>query len=129
MVKISQKEKIVNLSNFMKKFSKKWIINQAKLLFLFLIFLILSFFWKLPYFNLVLTLSLNGLFIWIICLILFKFNSKVTLGLSILTVFLSVLINIFQGEDLASELSNLSYYLFLIGFLQSLLEKKYGKNI
>jgi len=128
MVKISQKEKTINLSNFMKKISKKWVINQAKISFLILIILLLSFFWKLPYLNLVLTLSLNGLIVWIVCLILFKLNSKITLVSAMLMVFLAVLIYIFQGVDLAVEISNLAYHFFLIGFLQVILEMKYEKN-
>jgi len=117
-VLIETKEKIINF----------WVKNQPKTLFLLVCVVGVYFLRQLPYFNVTLTISLVGIFLWLIAFLLFKLRSSFSLIITILAFLITGFAVAIEKNEIAQEIANFAYYLEIIVFFQVLLESRNEKR-
>lgn len=100
------------------KFS--FLSKQGEILFLVIIYLVLSTFSKLPYINLVINRESIFVILSILTIFLFKLGNKSFLLLSIFCLVLSLQFLLIGAQKTAEGFSDLTYFYFVLWLLQEL---------
>lgn len=117
-----------NLRNFWQKIADFWVGHQPKIVLMLMVIGALDFLRKLPYFNILLTFYVYGVFFWLILLLLFRLKSRSTMVVAAFLLFLTGFAVIIQKLEFAQETAMFSYYLIVIAFIQAGLENHNEKR-
>jgi hypothetical protein len=119
---------MISLAKLPENIVSAWTKNQPKILFLLIIALAASFLRQLPYFNIILTFSIIGVFLWLVSLLLFNLRSKASVIVTVLALLMTGFAMTIQKTEIAQEAANFAYYLAIIAFIQVLLEVRNEKR-
>lgn len=102
----------------MKKLEKLIVTdNQHKLLFLVIVYLLLSLFSGLPYFNIVLNLTNILLVLFVLIVIIFKLREKFLLSVTLFFFLLALIASIFKQAGVAEIFGNLVFGFVFLAFV------------
>lgn len=119
---------LLNVNEVKRWAINAWIRNQPKILLLLVLAALFYFLKQLPYFNLILTLSLIFVFFWLISLFLFRLKSDLSVVVATLTLAVTAFVFTIQMKGAAQELASAAYYLHIVAFSQVLLEARNEKR-
>lgn len=119
---------MISLAKLPENIVSAWTKNQPKILFLLIVIAGVGFLQKLPYFNIILTFSMIGVFLWVVSLLLFNLKSKSSMIAAIFGLLVTGFSMAIQKTEFAQEAANFAYYLAIIAFIQILLESWHEKR-
>lgn len=119
---------MINLIKTWENMVNFWIKNQPKILFLAIGVAGVSFLRELPYFNIILTFSIIGVFLWLVSLLLFSLRSKSSVIAAVLALLITGFAMAIQKTEIAQETANFAYYMAIIALIQILLESRNEKR-
>jgi len=103
----------------MMKKLEKFIVTggQHRLLFLVIVYLLLSLFSGLPYFNIVLNQTNILLILFVLVVIIFKLREKFLLSVTLFFFLLALIASIFKQAGIAEIFGNLVFGLIFLDFV------------